>query len=406
MTKWIASGSGGGGASTAALNALKLASSARIRSMAASSPAAPPTMTSPPTVAQTATATAALTKTVSVGATGPVRWGTPFLKSTPTVTGTVQPRGYTAPNAVQYDTAFTTTLSFDTDAEQFDFSIYARSTLLYRIWVNEQAVTSGLQTSTSTNAQSWINVNFGSASVGNPRRIIIELEDLTNPINAYNIKVGPTRTVMLPQITAPRVMWVGDSYGIGNGTSHQLFAYPRSVCRLLGWADSWNSMGCMGGTGFVTDADPTYVGHYATRLTPDVIPSNPDLIVLQGSINDPSDSTLTTAFNSYMTTLRASLPNVPVVVTSPLYVATPAGGMATINTTLKAAVNAAGLPYVDVMGAGVFTGTGKAGGTTGDGNADVYRASDGTHPTDDGHFMLAHAMAGGIAQALGLPYSA
>jgi lysophospholipase L1-like esterase len=54
----------------------------------------------------------------------------------------------------------------------------------------------------------------------------------------------------------------------------------------------------------------------------------------------------------------------------------------------------------------VFTGTGKAAGTTGDGNADVYRASDGTHPTDDGHFMLAHAMAGGIAQALGLPYSA
>lgn len=377
----------------------RLGGSARIRAMADVPAYAPTVMSSPPTVTQAATATALLTQTVAstVG-----RWSA-NLNPTPTVAGTVEPRGGTAPNGGVYTQPRATMLAFDTDAESFDFIVKATSTLRYRLWVNEQAATTGLVALPSaTNAKAYVNVDFGSASPGNLRRIILEVEDLTNPVSVYGLGIKPIRTLVYPGISSPRVLIVGDSYAQGTGATFESYGYARTMGRLMGWADTW--LMAMGGTGLVKDADPTWVGRYSTRLAPDVIPADPDLVIIQGSINDDADAaTVGAALTSYVTTLRASLPEVPIVVFSPLYIGAPFASSLTTNTNMKAAAAALDLPYVDLMAPSPFSGNGNTGAPDGLGNADVYRSTDNVHPNNEGHQMLGRIAAGQLARLLGLP---
>lgn len=80
-----------------------------------------------------------------------------------------------------------------------------------------------------------------------------------------------------------------------------------------------------------------------------------------------------------------------------------------LNTSTEgvlAVAHSSGDP-IAVTGPGWITGTGKQGTTTGNGTADRYTGSDGTHPTSDlaasgGHAALARAVYAGLLRAAGL----
>jgi lysophospholipase L1-like esterase len=394
-------------ATSPAAQAARLRGSQRIKNMALTPPANPPTMTSPPTVAVNTTATAGLTKQVSYQKTTLFRWDGP-LQQPVAGAGAAIPRGYTkadgsgvVPNADSSQTAF------DFDGASFDIWARSNTNLLYRLWVNEQAVTTAMQSVPGTNgAQAFINVNFGSASLGNPRRIVVEFEDTTSAgIPFLGLQIAPTDSVTFPSIPSPRVIVVGDSFAQGMGTTHHRFGYAKHLGRLMGWADCWDNLGGVGGTGLVKDASAT-AGRYLTRLAGDVIPYAPDLVIIQGSVNDTTFSgtgVVGPALITYVNTLRAALPNVAVVVTSVLSPSAPVTANSTNSADLATAAAALGIPFLNVDTPIVFTGTGRVGATAADGNADVYRASDNTHPTDAGHAMFATALAGLLGQALGIP---
>ncbi len=373
--------------------------SERVRAMAAKPPYDAPVLATPPTVTQGTTQGASLTKNFSYTSTM-LRWPG-FVDTT---VGSATPRHFTRPDGTRASSVPTTQVAFDFDGVQFDFVLKSNSGTRFRIWVNEQAATATMvSTTVAAGTVEYLNVNFGSASLGNPRRIVVELQDTSNLIQMYGLRIGPTDTVTPPQIKSPRVMVVGDSYAAGQGASFFSESYSRSLGRLMGWADTWSEFTSVSSTGLVATGGTTVGPYGGNRLTYDVIPFNPDMVIVQGSINDtPHLGAIGPALTSYVNTLKAAHPACVVVVTSPLYTATPTAEINSVRDEMQTAAAALDVPFIDMLGPGYFFGTGRLGTTTGDGNADVYRASDGSHPTKEGHFMLARILAGQLTEALDL----
>jgi hypothetical protein len=238
-----------------------LRGSQRIKNMATLPPAAPPTMASPPTVAWSTTNTAGLTKSIGYAHTELFRWDGP-LQDVATA-GAAIPRGYTKADGSGFvGNANSSQLAFDFDGASVDIWTRSNNTLRYRVWVNEQAITTGMQTPIGTNgAAGFMNINFGSASLGNPRRIVIDFEDTTSiGIPFFGLRIAPTDSATFPSIPSPRVIIVGDSFGTSVGASFKRFGYAKHLGRLMGWADCWDDIGSIGGTGLVKDAS-AIAGH-------------------------------------------------------------------------------------------------------------------------------------------------
>jgi hypothetical protein len=198
-----------------------------------------------------------------------------------------------------------------------------------------------------------------------------------------------------------------------------------------------------GGTGYVVAGAFTPYGS-AARLA-NVVAANPELIIVQGSVNDDSSTGIQAAASSLYSAYATGCPNAKVIVFGPQpsnststlsanrqsnIAAVKAAAMAAPNVLAfhdevgtAAAVPAAyasGTTYSDgnlvtslgsvwmasnggstfsgsapgissrwVLMTYVYTGTGKVGSTTGDGTRDTYLYSDGVHPTPEGSAALA-----------------
>jgi len=111
-----------------------------------------------------------------------------------------------------------------------------------------------------------------------------------------------------------RAFFLGDSFMGGVGSSIGR-GFPFDVCDILGW-ECLN--GGEQGTGYTnagTGLEQTFQG----RITPFVVPQNPDVIVILGSINDYSVSitdtvALKAAAKAAFAALNTALPTVPVFV--------------------------------------------------------------------------------------------
>jgi lysophospholipase L1-like esterase len=171
----------------------------------------------------------------------------------------------------------------------------------------------------------------------------------------------------------------------------------QQVGYLLGWSDVWNDG--IGGTGYVTSGG-NYT--YPQRITYDVTPWNPNIVLFLGSINDVGASGIQAAALSAFQQVRAGLPNVPIIVCGIPPDSGNNGGSTNITNSeaaIQAAVTQFGDPNTffipinnDPAGAWI-KGTGKVTGTNGSGNADAYISSDGVHPTDWGRLYVARKLA-------------
>lgn len=152
--------------------------------------------------------------------------------------------------------------------------------------------------------------------------------------------------------------------------------------------DVWRA--AVSGTGYVEQGVYGAKGNYgaSSRLSAFAALPAMDAVVVWSSANDKPHATGTViaAAESLWSSLKTARPNTPIIVVGPECTGWPDGVLDTQNDALRAAANAhsAVTAYVDLRNNNFMSGTGYDGAPQGNGNTDVFIASDGSHLTHPG----------------------
>lgn len=296
---------------------------------------------------------------------------------------------------------------FEHDGIAFEIPIRGKDSY-YRLMVDGEFVTTAPQAGPSSANEAYLHhVAFGSRAV---RRIRIEA---LSGQHLGGVRVGPTDGIWTPNTPpGPRVIVAGDSWTEGTGaTGGAIDGLAARLRDLTGW-DTWTSG--HGGTGYL-NSTPTL----GTRLDADVLAYDPDIVIVAMGTNDYLSYTplqIQTEAALVFARILAHSPRPTLIVVGPWYISGfPSNPFILARDAIRAAASVADLyvenvggPYpfsgngADYADRGWITGTGRVGATTGNGNADVYIASDGSHPTTAGHAMLARRIASAILEELPL----
>lgn len=236
----------------------------------------------------------------------------------------------------------------------------------------------------------WVKLDLGVRDV---RRVRMEMKNG----HVGPLVIEPTATIWAPDVGPPLVIgFMGDSYAVGGVSySHDSFAYSQQLAYRFGAVA--NTQSCKAGTGFCQSNGA--FGPYSTRVV-DLIAAAPDVILLQGSLNDPTNGYTTgqvaTAAAALIATIQAALPHTPIFLTGILDVRHTASqsGNGAYNTALAAVAASAGVTFIDTTGWGF--GTGDYLTPTGDGNCDFNLYADLIHPTVPGAKYVASRLASAI----------
>jgi lysophospholipase L1-like esterase len=303
-------------------------------------------------------------------------------------------------------------IAFDFDGQAFEFRQRGAATNGgpgFRLWANEKAHAAALEVGNTASASpsggDFVKVDFGTAAY---RPIVIEMvgNGTAGPY-FYGCSASIKDTFYPSSIRTSKLFHVGDSFGQAAGTNSddQGTGFVHNCARLLGIADINN------GTS-VTTTGPYHPSgtfpSYLQRITEDVIPAKPDVVVVQGSMNDANDypaqsAGITAAVQGILSALKAGLPNAVIVMTSPMVARVPTAGQISVGGLYKPVCDAMNVPYIDALGQYApfwFNGTGNLSLAANDGNADKYCDTDNPHPRQAGHDQLARLMARALAPLL------
>jgi lysophospholipase L1-like esterase len=182
--------------------------------------------------------------------------------------------------------------------------------------------------------------------------------------------------VPLPAVTmaAPlRVAFLGDSLTTGGKSGVQGAKWPAILAGQHGWT---THLAARDGTGFLSTGQEDKHG-FSSRVG-DVVASAPDIVIVAGGMNDVSftESNETMAASTVLRSLHQQLLKAKIVMIGPLWTQQHTDPRIDgIRAALQTAASDTGVMWVD---------------TTGwfDGRPNLI-ASDGVHPTDEGHRYLA-----------------
>jgi acyl-CoA thioesterase-1 len=195
---------------------------------------------------------------------------------------------------------------------------------------------------------------------------------VVSPVGRADAPVTPTTPVAAAEETS-RVTVIGDSWAEGIGATG-LHGYAVLAGQQLNW--EYTVLG-VGGSGYVNDGPGST---FADRIR-QAVDSDPDVIVVEGSVNDRDSKprALTDAALRTLTQLRAQAdPATEIVVIGAFQ--TPGYGAKTVNTindALEAAAHHAGVDFVDPVADHWI-----------DAHDDLLWA-DENHPNDVGHQLVA-----------------
>jgi lysophospholipase L1-like esterase len=235
-------------------------------------------------------------------------------------------------------------------------------------------------------------LDYGTKAV---RKVHLQLN------NFMGLRIEPGTTITPVQTAkGPRTIFLGDSFTEGtqgpnpSGSCHGGYVITAGMAAGL---DAWASG--VGATGIVND----YGGSggrvkFRDRVSQDVIPFAPDVVVIAGGINDRllvADGTVTpeqyrAEYDLLIEAIRTGLPAAKIVVLGPFCPGSPSSyaGMTQIRDLNQAAAQAAGLPFIDVF---YFT----------DAMRSSYTSTDGFHLNAAGHDYLGKKLAADLAPVLG-----
>jgi hypothetical protein len=296
--------------------------------------------------------------------------------------------------------------AFIADANKVTFRING-STERYRFIVDGQYVskTGTLTAGTATTPHQYITLDFTSAGGRREREIIIEMQKNQGFVGAY---VGQTEKLFQSATPQIRTVALGDSYCLGSSATLLGDGVDAVMADYLGWSNHMNSGS--GGTGWATTSS-AYT--FLQRIQNGDLGLNggiPDIICLQGSINDKNAAAATVTANCLagLQAARAYAPNALIFV----FGVWPAAGGT--NGTLSIADNEAAIgaavtafndtrawfiPINSAYGGAWLEGTGTTSSPTGTGNADAWMF-DNSHLGDYGCLVAGKLKASSILSIL------
>jgi len=193
---------------------------------------------------------------------------------------------------------------------------------------------------------------------------------------------------------APLVMFLGDSYTVGDGRVQPEVTYASATARLLGWQVV---VGGRSGTGFVVKRRDAFLGLFESQLG---WRPAPDMLIVSGGHNDfrvPAPQ-VGAAAHVLLERARQRWPGTHIVLMGPIWgTGTPPQGAIGVRDALRDLARQLGVPFIDPIGERWITGDPL----TGVGNAPQYIKGDRTHPNPAGHRYLATRLAGDLRR-LGL----
>lgn len=177
-----------------------------------------------------------------------------------------------------------------------------------------------------------------------------------------------------------RAFFVGDSYTAGTPIGG---AGARNYSQILASAYSFSAnTAARGGSGYVKPG-PRSRPFEAEQL-PALVSNNPDLVIIVGSRNDGGQrpEVVGAAATHLYESIRTALPRVRMLVVGPIWTdeAPPRRVLATRDAVRGAAIRQ-GIPFIDPIREAWFTSS----------HPELI-ASDGVHPTDEGHEHMASRM--------------
>lgn len=273
----------------------------------------------------------------------------------------------------------------EVDCTYAKLRLYVRNETTGRWEVAVSSLTGG-----DGSTRTCINLAFGSTA---PAGRLVRVDGDAS-FKLYAIRVGPLASVWAYQQAAPvKAIAFGDSYVGGTGASTQFDGCFQQLWLMLGIDDGRCSSA--GGTSAVKANPATPSVAYKDRYICDVINQGPfDLVIIEGSGNayDQVLTDETAALAAIYDAVHAAFPNAMVIATNSWNTGsdstgTPQRSRAAVSTAIEAAW--AGRPWLKTinMRNWIF-GTGYSGATTGDGNADLYVASDVLHPNGNGAHLF------------------
>lgn len=167
--------------------------------------------------------------------------------------------------------------------------------------------------------------------------------------------IGVTDSIRPSPRRGPKTIVLGDSFtegtgalSPGNGVAYPL-GYVQALADVLGWNDI--SPSGIGGTGYLNVSGGPRT--YRTRLATDVVPYDPELLIITGGINDFAYTQAQIYAEALLlyTQAKSSLPDATIVVVSPFL----NNGVGAVSSALwncylavKQAASDAGVLFVDL----------------------------------------------------------
>lgn len=281
-------------------------------------------------------------------------------------------------------------IRFYSDAPKLEF-MRAGAGSAFRLRVDGQYVAQGLQDASAPSGLVYTPIDWG----GVRQTRLYEFEGQSS-IFFGGVRVDKLSSVWpAPPADPLRIIVHGDSViesgagttAAGNGgiseALSQLFDLPD--CRGSG----------LGSTGYIAPTTPGR-NQAILRVQRDVITPAPDVIIDMMGLNDSglisNNSAILLPFvNAWLDAVQTALPNTLIFMVGPWQPGTAGNGsIAVRDAKQQACAGRKNVFFIDNISPSPWVfGTGNAGSLKGDGNADVITSSDGTHPTDFGHFYFA-----------------
>ncbi|WP_245627872.1 SGNH/GDSL hydrolase family protein [Actinomadura oligospora] len=213
-------------------------------------------------------------------------------------------------------------------------------------------------------------------------------------------KAKPPKTADRVATEAPVVMFLGDSYTVGEKGTQPETTYAAATARLLGWQVV---VGGRSGTGFV---NPGSKHSTFSKLFEDQLGWRPApaMLVVSGGHNDAKfpAAHVSDAARVLLQTAKARWPRTRIILIGPLWGSDhPSAGALAVRDGLRTVAGQLKIPFVDPLAEKWITGDRERD----TGNAPRFIKPDRTHPTPDGHRYLATRLAQDLAR-VGLAHPA
>ena len=305
-------------------------------------------------------------------------------------------------------------VGFGFDGDEFE--IYFIGQLKFRMLINEGNGFKYLKNDfdiqgANDGSRRYTKVKFDSAK---PREIILEIQENFGGI-AFN-KIYSL--YQLREERKPLAVFQGSSITESSSViMYKHLGYPYLISKYLNY-DCIN-VG-VGGTGYLNPGvNRTKIGD---RMETDVYYFNPDILFMEGAINDTSYSVeeFTKEIDRLYGEIKTRLPNCLVVVLG-VFVPKPKYRKSTFepkNTALKNIALKYKYPFIDMMNGEIYdnkgqlirklndymTGSGQVSDIKNDGNCDIYLGTtttpDATHLNKEGHIYLANRLTSDLLEIL------